>query len=1023
MMKEWMGKAADPETIVNHTPHILAGRPRSSVARLKKTDSPEIRPTRERNLKQLVELGSATKNASSDPLMFKIGTRQDHQEFRISTTTGETVVTFPKRYYQKKGTNAVAPEWKSSVQGGASNYRKHTKSLQRKPEFVVTNIQLVEKPKLRNQQISNASAEPSIFQTVSTASGGGIPLKLDQQFVMPLQNSRVGTVAVPGTQTFLPRGGRAFPDKSGVMGTKPVQISLVVGFTKAHTKEDANSATVVFNSAVAGVGENSRPKRSQSPRQMAERTGGQAMQPQISLRHKNNGLAAGSVELGPLASRNLPIQEVHTRLSIGNRLNKPMAPGQMRIIEVNENGFGTLQDETKKAPQKIQHTSTLPVVEDNSVKPAARALNLERPAQSSTMSLRPKSRWRGSSGLGIGDKQAEGTAQRLIRKRPAASDRVKQSISQSQGSQITPPSYVCYYFKLATGNNHKLIEKILLNRSWWKKLTTISKGAVVDKPNLYWKMNIDRFDFTSIKENTSGFLTRQAINRFSDGLQISDKDFMFRHMYQKALKTSTLSELFNDIPLTFSFRMDEPEYEQDLQTFCKLFMAVKQNVLPEVVTPLTQTPDKLSSSPIAHPIYYEFKGVVSKGWAEKARASSMPPRSPDSKSQEDKLPPVPKFKRQTDRNFSNVDLSSITPCSEFFGSTFASLYGKSPSILTSSQQTKNSSSKNMWIIKPSECDRGKGVEIFSTLEQLAEILRLYAQGYNMSEYKDLKYSDADEGSPAMLTGLEQSSPQDAMAGIPTSQSPKLKKLQSKKKVALRRPKVGTFPRFVIQKYLEYPALWRGHKFDIRAHALLSQDNKLYVFRDSYIRVCSLKYTLEKQNYFAHLCNTSVNMRSESFGQVAVGNTIGIKDLCQEFEAIEYDTPIGKEIKAKHKTFEEYLFKEICRLIKLAFDAVMVSGNTLLNPNGTPNVFELFGFDIMLTANYQATLIEANFIPGLTDEDNEYLKRYLDRMMDDMFKLTVDELFPAPKQAKRTVETYPFGENDTGENLWIEVAQY
>ena len=63
----------------------------------------------------------------------------------------------------------------------------------------------------------------------------------------------------------------------------------------------------------------------------------------------------------------------------------------------------------------------------------------------------------------------------------------------------------------------------------------------------------------------------------------------------------------------------------------------------------------------------------------------------------------------------------------------------------------------------------------------------------VAEYVDMDYSDADMLSPA------------------------LKPLMSPAKKFYKK----IFPQFVIQKYMEMPALYMGHKFDIRAHALLT----------------------------------------------------------------------------------------------------------------------------------------------------------------------------------------------------------
>lgn len=55
------------------------------------------------------------------------------------------------------------------------------------------------------------------------------------------------------------------------------------------------------------------------------------------------------------------------------------------------------------------------------------------------------------------------------------------------------------------------------------------------------------------------------------------------------------------------------------------------------------------------------------------------------------------------------------------------------------------------------------------------------------------------------------------------------------------------------------------------------------------------------------------------------------------------------------------------------------------------LFELYGYDFMVDEDLNAWLIECNTNPSL-DETSDYLKRLLNRMMEDMMKLTVDVEF-------------------------------
>lgn len=63
--------------------------------------------------------------------------------------------------------------------------------------------------------------------------------------------------------------------------------------------------------------------------------------------------------------------------------------------------------------------------------------------------------------------------------------------------------------------------------------------------------------------------------------------------------------------------------------------------------------------------------------------------------------------------------------------------------------------------------------------------------------------------------------------------------------------------FIIQKYIESPLLVDKRKFDIRMWVLVTQDQKLYVFKEGYIRTTGTKFTLENQGDEVHLTNHAV----------------------------------------------------------------------------------------------------------------------------------------------------------------------
>lgn len=60
--------------------------------------------------------------------------------------------------------------------------------------------------------------------------------------------------------------------------------------------------------------------------------------------------------------------------------------------------------------------------------------------------------------------------------------------------------------------------------------------------------------------------------------------------------------------------------------------------------------------------------------------------------------------------------------------------------------------------------------------------------------------------------------------------------------------------WVIQKYVEKPFLYNGRKFDIRIWALVTDDFRIYLYKEGYVRTSSSGYNLKNKNNFVHLTN-------------------------------------------------------------------------------------------------------------------------------------------------------------------------
>jgi len=150
-------------------------------------------------------------------------------------------------------------------------------------------------------------------------------------------------------------------------------------------------------------------------------------------------------------------------------------------------------------------------------------------------------------------------------------------------------------------------------------------------------------------------------------------------------------DLYNYVPLTFSFRTNEPAFFDDLQNFAKLFLAIEKGVSADAIKSKDTYTDKYQR---VHQVYYNFDIIT--------------PNKPSCQQ----------------GRFYNLPANQVKIPQSF------------------------DAGRNLWILKPSCMSRGRGLEIFSNLDQLSEFLKMYMSGYDAKDYKEMKYSDKTTLSPS-----------------------------------------------------------------------------------------------------------------------------------------------------------------------------------------------------------------------------------------------------------------------------------
>ena len=154
--------------------------------------------------------------------------------------------------------------------------------------------------------------------------------------------------------------------------------------------------------------------------------------------------------------------------------------------------------------------------------------------------------------------------------------------------------------------------------------------------------------------------------------------------------------------------------------------------------------------------------------------------------------------------------------------------------------------KNLWMLKPTGCNRGRGVSVIDTLKKLESLITLYSN-------EPLAIPLAKGNTKKYLPTIEIDS------SLKTSQLD-----------------VSNVRSFIIQKYIERPLLIHQRKFDIRVWVLVTHEMRVYFFKEGYLRTSSELYSTDSEtvnNRNIHLTNNAIQKFGNKYGQFEDGNQL------------------------------------------------------------------------------------------------------------------------------------------------------
>ncbi|CAG1971288.1 unnamed protein product [Fusarium graminearum] len=218
------------------------------------------------------------------------------------------------------------------------------------------------------------------------------------------------------------------------------------------------------------------------------------------------------------------------------------------------------------------------------------------------------------------------------------------------------------------------------------------------------------------------------------------------------------------------------------------------------------------------------------------------------------------------------------------------------------EEQSDPSSKEWWILKPGMSDRGQGIKLFSSMDELQNIFDIWEEDQPDTDDEDEVADNDNDGD-----------------GITTSH--------------LRH--------FVAQPYIHPPLLVDGEKrkFHIRTYVMCSGSLDVWVYKHMLALFAGKPYTAPAdapEDIESFLTNTCLQDSPNE-------NTV------RRF----WDLPLSNDMR-------DDIFRQICDVIGEIFEAAAKA--MPIHFQTMPNAFEVYGLDFMVDAQGTAWLLEVNAFP-------------------------------------------------------------
>ncbi|KAI1769378.1 sure-like protein [Hypoxylon sp. FL1150] len=247
-----------------------------------------------------------------------------------------------------------------------------------------------------------------------------------------------------------------------------------------------------------------------------------------------------------------------------------------------------------------------------------------------------------------------------------------------------------------------------------------------------------------------------------------------------------------------------------------------------------------------------------------------------------------------------------------------------------------------WILKPSMSDRGQGIRLFSTMEELQDIFDRWEEDQPDSEDENENLEeeeDGDGGGGGYAAG----------DGITTSH--------------LRH--------FVAQPYIHPPLLLAagpggGRKFHVRTYVACVGSLDVYVYRDMLALFAGRPYVAPTTAASASASSTTTSTSTADAGaqidlEAHLTNTCLQRSVTDGTVQRFWDVPL-------ENTKKQDVFDQICAVAGEVFEAAARA--MLMHFRPLANAFEIYGLDFLVDAEGTAWLLEVNAFPDFKQSGEE-----------------------------------------------------